>query len=915
MKIRSTARLAFPLASAIAALLVGGASSIHAASLTWDANNTAAGQTNGAGAWLASNQWWDTATETNQDWVSGSDAVFGGPATAGGAVTLASPTTVESFTFNPFTGTYTLGTAAQAITLNTGITKNTGSAAASFVSPITLGGAQTWTNNSTGTLTTANGTNLIDNGGFQLTTDGTGNFTFGVINNDAASITGAGDLVKNGTGTVSLGGVNAAFTGNVTVNGGVLRVTKPPSITGNLNLAGGVYEHYWSDAYTRTLGTAAGEVQITGGVSGFSENGATGVTFTLNNSAAFELVWGDALFNPSTLVLQADSAQGTSSLTLTNKLDLNGSDRTIRVSGGTTGAARATISGQIRTSSGTAGLTKNGAGYLALSNASNAWNGNTVINGGILDLAGMTNVNLGAGVGVRDITVAAGAAVRFNALSNAFLNRIVETASEIGVMTGTTANNLDFSSSTGANLPNAFLGNWAGNGAKMTYTGILTPASDNYRLGAKGSSGLLGISGTNMLTGTQGLIVGQTGASGIRVNLAGAQDFTGDTVINTGSRLTVGNNLALQNSVLDVGTAGGNFSLAAGTNAGRITGETAAPSPTFGGLKGSRNLLAVFSASGGNNETNLAATAVTGFTLNPGTGKTCEYSGVIADFGPATTLTKTGEGVQILQGTQTYTGATTVSGGTLGLGVTGSIATSAAVILGAGGTIDTSGQASYAIPASQPLTFGIDPAGSGSSGRIMADGLDITNAAVTLNVTEPLDDAVYVLANYLSLTGTAFGSVTGLPSGYTLDYAYQGNKIALVSGGASPYAAWSGGAAADIDTNGDGVDNGVAWALGAADPNANAIGLVPTLDNTTDPTYATFTFNRSDLAEADANTAITVQYGTDLVTWTTAVDDNDNVEIEVTGGSPTDTVVVKLKRSTLASGGKLFARLNVVVTP
>ena len=107
----------------------------------------------------------------------------------------------------------------------------------------------------------------------------------------------------------------------------------------------------------------------------------------------------------------------------------------------------------------------------------------------------------------------------------------------------------------------------------------------------------------------------------------------------------------------------------------------------------------------------------------------------------------------------------------------------------------------------------------------------------------------------------------------------------------------------------------MAWALDANDPNANAIGLLPALDNTTDPTYLLFTFNRSDEANDDPNTAITVEYGTDLVGWTTAVDDNDNVEIEVTPGTPTDAVVVKLKRSTLGASGEIFARLKVVVTP
>ncbi|MCU0747973.1 MAG: autotransporter-associated beta strand repeat-containing protein [Akkermansiaceae bacterium] len=136
-----------------------------------------------------------------------------------------------------------------------------------------------------------------------------------------------------------------------------------------------------------------------------------------------------------------------------------------------------------------------------------------------------------------------------------------------------------------------------------------------------------------------------------------------------------------------------------------------------------------------------------------------------------------------------------------------------------------------------------------------------------------------------------------------------------VNAPASGYATWSGGAPADGDANNDGVENAVAWALGAADPAENAIGLLPTLDNTSDPNYLIFTFQRSDLAKTDPNTSITVEYDDNLSGWTTAVDDNNNVEIEETDGSPKDTVIVKLKRSTLGASGNLFVRANVVVTP
>lgn len=68
MRFALTALLAAPIA--------------QAASLTWDANGTGTGQTNGIGAWLGANLWWGGSA--NQDWVSGSDASFGGPNTAGG---------------------------------------------------------------------------------------------------------------------------------------------------------------------------------------------------------------------------------------------------------------------------------------------------------------------------------------------------------------------------------------------------------------------------------------------------------------------------------------------------------------------------------------------------------------------------------------------------------------------------------------------------------------------------------------------------------------------------------------------------------------------------------------------------------------------------------------------------------------
>lgn len=132
----------------------------QADTLTWDANGTTAGQADGAGTRDTGSNWWDGFA--NLGWISGYSAVFGRGG-AGGAVSLTEPTTVGSLTFNSFTGTYTLGTAGQTITLNGGIKMNLGAGAATISSPVTLGAAQSWTNHSSGLLTI--GTGAIANGG------------------------------------------------------------------------------------------------------------------------------------------------------------------------------------------------------------------------------------------------------------------------------------------------------------------------------------------------------------------------------------------------------------------------------------------------------------------------------------------------------------------------------------------------------------------------------------------------------------------------------------------------------------------------------------------------------------------------------------------------------------------------------
>jgi autotransporter-associated beta strand protein len=162
-----------------------------------------------------------------------------------------------------------------------------------------------------------------------------------------------------------------------------------------------------------------------------------------------------------------------------------------------------------------------------------------------------------------------------------------------------------------------------------------------------------------------------------------------------------------------------------------------------------------------------------------------------------------------------------------------------------------------------------------------------------------------------------------LPAGWTGTPTLVDNGTGIiyltgVSGVNNPYATWAGTGnnAFDADANNDGVDNGMAWVLGALDKDANAIALLPTLDNTTDPDFFIFTYRRDDEAGTDPKTTIKVEYGSDLAGWTPAVAGADIIITPADEGAGVgiDLVQVKIRR-TLAVGGKLFARLNVANTP
>jgi autotransporter-associated beta strand protein len=352
------------VAGLLSALLVVTAGTAQAAFVTWDADGATAGQADGAGAWLGTGLWWNGFA--NVDWASGDDATFGVGGT-GGAVTLASPTTLNSLTFNSFSDTYTLGTAGQAIALNNGITMNSGAGAVSIISPVTLGTGQTWLNGSTSLLTVsgdvANGTNL-------LTIDGTGNTTLsGILGN------GSGGLTKSGAGTLILSGANT-HTGTTTISAGTLSVGVTANLGaaasnlvfdgGRLQITGTTLTNFSGIGHTvsfstgKTVGldinnaanTFTVDQALNQGTGGFTKAGAGTVILASANTYT-----GATTIGAGTIKLGNTSAISTSASVTVN------SGGTLDINGVTASVLQVLGSGTVTNTGGAATLTINGNGH------------------------------------------------------------------------------------------------------------------------------------------------------------------------------------------------------------------------------------------------------------------------------------------------------------------------------------------------------------------------------------------------------------------------------------------------------------------------------------------------------------------------------------------------------------------------
>jgi fibronectin-binding autotransporter adhesin len=347
-------------------------------------------------------------------------------------------------------------------------------------------------------------------------------------------ITGSGQLIKAGPGTLVLTNTSNNYTGGTMINGGTLSVSDPAALGASSNLltinptgvlqttasssssravtlggtgtssSGGTFDVTGSNIETRT-GVISGSGSLTktgtGTLTLLASNNYTGGTYlnsgtlAINNNSSLGNASGPATIGNATLEVLSD-------VTSTRNFSVTNANSTFQVDSGATYAFNGIVSG-------TGSINKTGDGIL-LVGGNNSYSGGTTINAGTIALTSASSLGPSSGT----LTVNAGT---------------------LEIVTG-------FSSSRNIALGNNASRIQVDSGQTYSLSGTLSGSGSLNKDGA----GTLSLTGANTFTGATVINAGTLAVSAVSGN---ALANTSGIVVNAGGSLLLGANDQIPNAV------------------------------------------------------------------------------------------------------------------------------------------------------------------------------------------------------------------------------------------------------------------------------------------------------------------------------------------------------------------------------
>ena len=594
---------------------------------------------------------------------------------------------------------FSIASGAGAVTLGDGVGFDdvTLRSAASPVSNLFL-------NNSSNTATVAANVYFNSGGGAQrtVTFDGSGNWSVQAglrFSNNAGM-----DVVKNGTGTLTLSGGPIASTGTTThtINGGTLKVGGTGILGGVTPLAGNITNNaafsFESSAGQTlsgvisgggTFAQTAGALNLTNTNTYSGSTTISGGTLNVSGTGAINSSSGIAVNGAGAKYLHTSSVASTRSIALTQGTVAGaGSVGAVTVGNGTGGeVANGNASAGILTIS---SLAFNGAASITVTDDGNPLTSGIVVTGALATTPGNGQVNVnasnsfwnsGATYDLVSFGSFGGSASHFvlgtiGGLTSRQSASIVVSGTALGLQiagdtpkwtgldnsnwvagsTGGSSNWKLIGANTATNYVEGDVVRFddsAGNTTVTIPTANVSPAVVNFENSAKDYT----------LSGSFGIAGGSLNKNGTGVlTIAAPNSYAGGTVINAGTVILSGAG--------SLGAAAGGLDVADGTlNLGGSSQTVGALSIT-----GEAHIQNGTLTASGLNATNPSGSAVISAALSLGAGG----------------ITKSNDGILALSGATSYSGATVLSGGTLALSGSGSLGTTSGVNLG-GGSLDLGG--------------------------------------------------------------------------------------------------------------------------------------------------------------------------------------------------------------------------------